>query len=158
MAMLRALPLLCLLAAPALAQTIGGVPSPSATCVDVTIGDARAYECVNRLLQASVPGRGAPGDVGVTTNDPANRTGTFNIAGTRVLLGNAFGNSVVPQRPAPFSGAGPLFGTRPVPLTPSLARNVNGVRGLAPISPAAVSVRSARGTTAIGALAAFNRR
>jgi hypothetical protein len=67
------------------------------TCVDVQVGTAQSYACINQKLaaqareaQKSAPGGGVP---------PANQTGQFNEDATRNRLGANFGKSVTPARP-----------------------------------------------------------
>ena len=78
------------------------VPSTVDTCVDVRIGDARAYDCLNRALQRMVPRHrfSVEADAPVTATLPPNAVGTFSRAATEERLGTSFGHSVIPQRPA----------------------------------------------------------
>jgi len=103
-------------AAGALAVMLGAVPPAIAqqaprgdTCVDVRIGDARAYDCLNRQLERAVPRRrfSAATDA-PSVAAPATAVGTFSEAATRERLGTAFGHSVQPQRPPPVVWSAPL--------------------------------------------------
>ena len=80
------------------------------TCVDVTIGDQRSYSCVNEQMKRFTEQHRASalGDAPYTAGVPSQQAGTFNQAATQERLGNAFGNSVVPQRPAPQPFPGPI--------------------------------------------------
>ena len=110
-----AAPLVVLLALPlgvaggarALAQ-----PAPaSETCVDVRIGDARSYDCLNRQLERAIPQRRfSAGTDSPGATVPPTEANTFNQAATQERLGNAFGHSVLPQRPPPTVYSSPLTG------------------------------------------------
>jgi hypothetical protein len=87
-------------------------PEKSKICVDVRTGSAQQYDCLNQELQQNVPPR-APSAADLTTpnaGSPAPAVGTFNQSATQERLGNNFGKSAFPQRPAP-----PTF---PTPLSP----------------------------------------
>jgi hypothetical protein len=94
-------------AEPAAAQSSSGsAPAQSAPpCVEVQIGKDRAglLDCLNQQFQRSaeegrrVPQPAAP----YGTSSPPNQVGLFNESAERERLGNAFGHSAVPQRPAP---------------------------------------------------------
>jgi hypothetical protein len=87
-------------------------PEKSKICVDVLIGSAQQYDCLNQQMQQNVPPR-APSAADLTTptaGSPAPAVGSFNQAATQERLGNNFGKSAFPQRPAP-----PVF---PAPLAP----------------------------------------
>ena len=78
------------------------------SCVDVKVGTAQSYDCINQQLQAQArqaqrtPGAEAP----YSAQSPGNVTGQFNEAATRNRLGANFGKSVTPERPATnFPGA-----------------------------------------------------
>ncbi len=73
------------------------------TCVDVKVGSAQSYSCLNQQLGAAARqaheaagGTAAPYDA----TSPGNVTGQFNESATRNRLGANFGHSVTPQRPA----------------------------------------------------------
>ena len=87
--------------APARAQA---QPRASAeTCVDVRVGDAQYYDCLNRQFEHDmVPRRRLSIGEGTLGNDSAPQTtGQFNESATREQMGNAFGKSATPQRLAP---------------------------------------------------------
>lgn len=87
--------ILCGLAGAALAQ-----PAHD-SCVDVRVGSAQSYDCINQKLGAvareaqRTPGADAP----YTAQSPGNVTGQFNEDATRERLGANFGKSVTPYRP-----------------------------------------------------------
>ena len=69
-------------------------------CVDVQIGQTFAYGCINKELRQIVDGTHAMIAVpDVRADSPPVASGLFNRAAVRERLGNAFGHSVVPQRP-----------------------------------------------------------
>lgn len=75
------------------------------TCVDVQVGTAQSYACLNQKLQAvarQAHDAPAPGQMPATANSPSNETGQFNEAATRNRLGDQFGKSVTPERPPAF--------------------------------------------------------
>jgi hypothetical protein len=79
-----------------------GEPAAGQSCVDVQIGGVQSYGCINqemRHIAETAPRMTIVPDV--QASSPAPATGTFNRAATQERLGNAFGHSVVPQRPAP---------------------------------------------------------
>jgi len=80
------------------------------TCVDVTIGDQRSYSCLNEQMKHFTEQHRASalGDAPYTAGAPSQQTGTFNQAATKERLGNAFGYSAIPQRPAPQPFPGPI--------------------------------------------------
>jgi hypothetical protein len=92
-------------AALALCGTAAAQAPPAATqnCVDVTIGQAQSYDCINQQLGnlAAQQHRAATSasDAPYSATSPSNVTGQFNEAATRNRLGNAFGHSVTPERP-----------------------------------------------------------
>jgi hypothetical protein len=81
-------------------------PPANATraCVDVQIGNDRsAYlNCLNDGLQRQVEHeRSTPQIIApIDTHSSSSQVGTFNDAAARERMGNAFGVSPVPQRPA----------------------------------------------------------
>jgi hypothetical protein len=77
-------------------------PQPDQTCVDVAVGSAQSYECINQQLGAlaAQQHRAAAPDAPATATSPANATGQFDEAATRNRLGRNFGHSVTPERPA----------------------------------------------------------
>jgi hypothetical protein len=73
-------------------------------CVDVQIGsDRSAYlNCLNDDLQRRVEHeRGTPPvEAPIGAQSPPNQVGTFTEGAARQRMGNAFGVSAIPQRPA----------------------------------------------------------
>jgi hypothetical protein len=87
-------------------------PVPGKECVDVMVGSVQSYACLNQELQRLTEDRHRTNPLpDVHVDSPAPATGTFNQAATRERLGNAFGHSVIPQRPA-----------IPAPVLPMLTR------------------------------------
>jgi hypothetical protein len=80
-------------------------PADSAqACVDVQIGNDRsAYlNCLNDAMQRAVEHQRATPEIAapIDTHSPSNRLGLSNEAAAREHMGNAFGVSAAPQRPA----------------------------------------------------------
>jgi hypothetical protein len=78
-------------------------PATQDTCVDVQVGNAQSYNCLNQQLQQAL--RNAPRfssdtNAPYNANSPSNVTGQFNESATRNRLGSNFGKSVTPERPA----------------------------------------------------------
>jgi len=72
------------------------------TCVDVQVGAAQSYACINQKLAAEAKeahGSAANGGAVAGGIPPANQTGQFNEDATRNRLGANFGKSVTPARP-----------------------------------------------------------
>ena len=94
-----------LLALPAasFAQTQKPTASPVANCTDVQVGSAESYNCINAKLGAVANGtaRFSSQDAPVNSSSPSNVVGTFNEGATRNRLGQNFGKSAIPYRPAP---------------------------------------------------------
>jgi hypothetical protein len=67
------------------------------TCVDVQVGTAQSYACINQKLAAEA--RQAQKTPSAGGLPPANQTGQFNEDATRNRLGANFGKSVTPARP-----------------------------------------------------------
>jgi hypothetical protein len=89
------------------AAPVSGPAAADPPCVDVTIGaDQTAYyECLNDTLKRNVtiPDQRflkAP----LEANAQPSRIGTYSEAAQRMRLGNSFGKSAIPQRPAPKFG------------------------------------------------------
>lgn len=91
------------------APQVGSAPASAsrAGCVDVEVNGQRSpsYDCLtNQLQPASGPlaGGRAPGlESGNIANRPGNQIGgQFNWSATSQRMGNNFGNSATPQRPA----------------------------------------------------------
>jgi hypothetical protein len=73
-------------------------PNPDRSCVDVQVGSARSYDCINRSLRNRVERVRPPQDDStLTASSPSNRVGTFNQSATREFLGSSFGHSAIPQ-------------------------------------------------------------
>lgn len=77
-----------------------------ATCMEVEVNGIRApsYNCLSQKLRPSAPPRAAHGKAPLAsetiTQRPSNQLGLFNRAATDTRMGNTFGTSVYPQRPA----------------------------------------------------------
>jgi hypothetical protein len=70
------------------------------TCVDVQVGSAQSYECINQKLAATAhQAHNAGAQAPYSANSPGNVTGQFNESATRNRLGTNFGKSVTPERP-----------------------------------------------------------
>ena len=68
------------------------------SCIDVQVGSARSYDCINRALRRTVgAARAVPQPPSLTATSAPNRVGTFNQAATREYLGSSFGRSAIPQ-------------------------------------------------------------
>lgn len=75
----------------------------SVPCVEVRIGADRAgrLDCLNQALRAAADAaRPGSADVAVATNRPPTALGLPTPAEAKQRLGNAYGHSVVPQRPS----------------------------------------------------------
>ncbi len=92
-----------LLAGLAVALCGGAAAQPSHdTCVDVQVGTAQSYDCLNQKLQATArqtPRVSSETAAPYNANSPSNVTGQFNESATRNRLGSNFGRSVTPTRP-----------------------------------------------------------
>jgi hypothetical protein len=82
---------------------IGGGPSPASTferCVDVEIGSASAYGCINQKFRREVdrvsPSLNLPP---IDARSPDVRVGNVNEAAVRQQYGSNYGRSVIPFRP-----------------------------------------------------------
>jgi hypothetical protein len=81
------------------------------TCVDVQVGSAQSYACLNQRLaaEAKEAQKSGAAEAPYDATSPSNVTGQFNEEATRNRLGTNFGKSAVPQRPpaiyAPSLGA-----------------------------------------------------
>ncbi len=93
---------LLLAPAPAAAQTAQTQTSQSQSCVDVKVGAAQSYHCLNQQLGAVAhqAHNGTQQDAPYSARSPSNVTGQFNEDATRERLGANFGHSVTPDRPA----------------------------------------------------------
>jgi len=82
------------------------------TCVEAQVGTEQAYSCLNDQL-ARLAGTAHGGYAAVlSAQSPAPATGTFSYAATAERMGNAFGRSVIAQRPPP-----PVFALPFIPPT-----------------------------------------
>ncbi len=78
-----------------LAAGIAGV-----MCVDVHIDQVAYLDCLNEMFHAAAKPP-APIVVPNPAAAPAPASGTYNQAAIREMLGQSFGHSVIPARPAP---------------------------------------------------------
>lgn len=77
-------------------------------CVDVQVGSARSFDCINQALKSDVArSRAEPDASTLSATSPAPRIGLYNQAGTREHLGANFGISAFPARPQPTYAARP---------------------------------------------------
>ncbi len=101
------LPVLLLLMPAAAAEDVSNLPAikVEGVCVEVQVGGQRtpAWECLQQRL---APARSAaapdPAQLQMAERlmrQPGNQMLLYNLEGTRQRMGNAFGHSVVPQRP-----------------------------------------------------------
>lgn len=106
--------LAALSASPAVAQTptpddsvIGGAapapqPAPTPNCIDVQVGSARSYECLNAQLGSLARNAQRPSsaaDAPLTATSPGYKTGAANASATANRLGPAYGHSAIATRP-----------------------------------------------------------
>jgi hypothetical protein len=91
----------CLLAAPLLGAAGADAQPTQQSCVDVKVGTAQSYSCLNQRLGAVArqAHEGTQTDAPYSATSPSNVTGQFNEDATRERLGTSFGHSVTPQRP-----------------------------------------------------------
>jgi hypothetical protein len=77
------------------------------SCVDVAVGSAQSYSCLNQQLGAAARQAhdASSGSPPYDATSPSNVTGQFNESATRTRLGKNFGHSVTPQRPPPANPA-----------------------------------------------------
>jgi hypothetical protein len=94
-----------------LAAWLGGTPLAYAqTCVQAQVGGEQAYSCLNDSFAHLAQGAKASAGLGVlSAGSPAPAVGTFDHTATAERMGNAFGRSVVPQRPPAPSFGMPLI-------------------------------------------------
>ncbi len=82
---------------------------PAPSCIDVQVQGARSlsFDCLNQTLKADAqqPGDAPPTVTAkdVTGAGAPTTVGAFSYTGTAIRMGNAFGHSAIPQRPAPPS-------------------------------------------------------
>ena len=78
-------------------------PAPARqSCVDVQVGSAQSYNCLNQQLQGvarQAPRFSSDTSAPYSASSPSNVTGQFNEGATRNRLGSQFGKSVTPERP-----------------------------------------------------------
>jgi hypothetical protein len=88
-------------------QPAGGKPE-GGPCVDVQVGNERVpdFDCINRQLrlQADHAHMAPPAVAPVDTHSSSAAVGTANQSAAQQMMGNQFGKSALPQRPAPAFG------------------------------------------------------
>jgi len=76
----------------------------SAPCIEVQVNGERipAWECLQRRLAPPAKASRAPAlpEAERLMRQPGNQLLQYNLEGTRQRMGDAFGRSMVPQRPA----------------------------------------------------------
>jgi hypothetical protein len=93
---------------------VGGEPDKTGQrhvrrCIEVEIGEARSYECLNAELAHRAENAGAASlPPPVTAASPDIRTGVANVPALRQQYGPNFGTSVVPYRPPVATYTTPL--------------------------------------------------
>lgn len=121
MARLLSLLLLACAALPAQADehtVVVKAAAPQKGCVEVGVHGKRAQSisCLNeKLLPSSNTVNGPPPALSgaeATVQRPSNQLGLYNRAALEHRMGNAFGKSVTPQRPAPPPPASSLLPPR----------------------------------------------
>ncbi|HEY4317889.1 MAG TPA: hypothetical protein VGN04_09825 [Herbaspirillum sp.] len=113
---MRALPIFCLFAwcgLPVFSASAADLAQPAQAdadaCVDVVVNGqhSQSFACLTQKLQpAKTPQASVGGANSLTTSEeiarrPSNQIGLFNYSATSHRMGNQFGISVFPQRPAP---------------------------------------------------------
>lgn len=96
------------------ADTAAAVASPAATdtgknapsCIDVVVNGERipSYDCLTQKLMPKDAPKPQPNPEMASQTiigKPSNQLGLFNYTATSNRMGNTFGTSVYPQRPAP---------------------------------------------------------
>ena len=82
-----------------------GSNTTNGPCVDVQVGNERVpdYDCINRQfrLQADHAHTAPPAVAPIDTHSSSTAVGVANQAAAEQMMGNAFGKSAQPQRPAP---------------------------------------------------------
>jgi hypothetical protein len=85
-------------------------------CVEVSVGGYKApdYGCLSQQMGNNPEGAAAAQKNQEAMNDPVNQrapnqVGLATPAATSTRMGNTFGTSVKPQRPAPTTGTSPLL-------------------------------------------------
>ena len=72
------------------------------SCVDVQVGSAQSYNCLNQQFKSAARNAqrfSSDGSAPYNATSPGNVTGQFNEDATRNRLGSNFGKSVTPERP-----------------------------------------------------------
>ena len=89
------------------------------SCVEVTVGGYKApdYNCLSQQMGNNPEGAVAAQKNQQSMNVPSNKRpphqlGLATPAATSTRMGNTFGTSVKPQRPAPATGTSPLLNGR----------------------------------------------
>lgn len=100
-----ALALALLLALPPVrADAVAKKQDDAAPCIDVQVNGERirAWDCLQRKLAPASKAAKSPAlpEAERLMRQPANQLMQYNLEGTRQRMGDAFGRSVVPQRPA----------------------------------------------------------
>ncbi len=94
-----------------LAANAAAARATQQTCVDVQVGTAQSYDCLNQILAdvaRHVQRFSADTSAPYNATSSGNVTGQFNESATRNRLGANFGRSVTAQRPATnYGGALP---------------------------------------------------
>ena len=87
----------------AMMLSLSSAAPASENCVDVSVGKAQSYDCINQQLGALAAQQhrasASEPDAPYSATSPANVTGQFDEAATRNRLGRNFGHSVTPERP-----------------------------------------------------------
>lgn len=85
-------------------------------CVEVSVGGYKApdYDCLSQQMGNNPEGAAAAQKNQQAMSDPVNQRapnqlGLATPAATSTRMGNTFGTSVKPQRPAPTTGTSPLL-------------------------------------------------
>jgi len=80
-------------------KTLGEVPGHE-SCVEVEIGSARAYDCLNTQLKQKVEKVAPlPNIPPLDATSPDTKLGIVNVPAVKQQYGKNYGNSVVPYRP-----------------------------------------------------------
>ncbi|ARQ90191.1 hypothetical protein [Stenotrophomonas maltophilia] len=99
-----ALVLALLLALPSARADEAKKQEDAAPCIEVQVNGERipAWECLQRKLApaSKAPKSPALPEAERLMRQPGNQLMQYNLEGTRQRMGDAFGRSVVPQRPA----------------------------------------------------------
>lgn len=88
---------------------IGGDTPVHENCVEVQIGNAKAYDCLNMRLKRQVERiNPLPNIPPIDAKSPDVKLGIVNMPAVRQQYGKNFGVSAIPYRPAPRVYSGPL--------------------------------------------------